>query len=152
MLPYMAQGAGSAIEDGASLGVVLAKVKTRDDVKKSLESFESIRKPRSVMLQQGSMRQVCYPHELYEGAELILSQHRGISTICQMDQSKRNATSVPSLRSTTLVRTIHSTGLCTPTWLFVAHQLTLRRINPAQQDQVYGYDIFQAVKEGNASL
>jgi 2-polyprenyl-6-methoxyphenol hydroxylase-like FAD-dependent oxidoreductase len=61
MLPYMAQGAGSAIEDGALLGVVLAKVRSRSGVKKALESFESIRKPRSAMLQQGSMRQVDLP-------------------------------------------------------------------------------------------
>jgi hypothetical protein len=31
-------------------------------------------------------------------------------------------------------------------------QLTSRRINPIQQEQVYGYDIFDAVKDHGASL
>ncbi|PNS14039.1 Kynurenine 3-monooxygenase [Sphaceloma murrayae] len=57
MLPYMAQGAGSALEDGATLGVLLSRVSARGDLPEALKLYETLRKPRSAALQKGSMRQ-----------------------------------------------------------------------------------------------
>ncbi|KAH6685501.1 hypothetical protein F5X68DRAFT_154692 [Plectosphaerella plurivora] len=57
MLPYMAQGAGSAVEDGAALGVLLSKVTTREDLPKILETYQNLRAPRSTALQKWSMKQ-----------------------------------------------------------------------------------------------
>lgn len=58
MLPYMAQGAGSALEDGAALGILLSKVTTREDVPQILKTYQDLRAPRSTALQKWSMKQV----------------------------------------------------------------------------------------------
>lgn len=58
MLPYLAQGAGSSLEDGAALGVLLSRVDRREELPKILKLYEELRKPRSSALQKGSMRQV----------------------------------------------------------------------------------------------
>ena len=58
MLPYMAQGAGSALEDGAALGILLSRAKSLQDIPRTLKAYQDMRKPRSVALQQGSMKQV----------------------------------------------------------------------------------------------
>ena len=59
MLPYLAQGAGSSLEDGAALGILLSEAKTREDLPRLLKLYEELRKPRSSALQQRSMKQVC---------------------------------------------------------------------------------------------
>lgn len=46
MLPYLAQGANSSLEDGAVLGQILSHVGSREQVPWALEVFESVRKPR----------------------------------------------------------------------------------------------------------
>ncbi|RKL07413.1 hypothetical protein BFJ68_g9916 [Fusarium oxysporum] len=57
MLPYMAQGAGSAIEDGAALGIILSKVDRREQLPQALKTYENLRIPRSSALQKWSMKQ-----------------------------------------------------------------------------------------------
>lgn len=46
MLPYLAQGANSSIEDGCVLGRVLSYVKTREQLPQGIELFEKLRKSR----------------------------------------------------------------------------------------------------------
>ena len=46
MLPYLAQGANSALEDGAVLGNVLAAVQQKGDLPVALKLYESLRKKR----------------------------------------------------------------------------------------------------------
>jgi salicylate hydroxylase len=46
-LPYLAQGAAMAVEDGASLGYFLSKVETTLDISAMLELFEKTRKSRT---------------------------------------------------------------------------------------------------------
>ncbi len=46
MLPYMAQGANSALEDGATLGTVLAKARSKQQVPEAMAMYQSLRKPR----------------------------------------------------------------------------------------------------------
>jgi salicylate hydroxylase len=58
MLPYMAQGAGSALEDGAALGILLSRINSRKDLPATLKEYQDLRKTRSAALQKGSMRQV----------------------------------------------------------------------------------------------
>lgn len=58
MLPYMAQGAGSALEDGAALGILLSRVHRREGLPKALKIYQDLRKPRSTALQKWSMKQV----------------------------------------------------------------------------------------------
>jgi len=58
MLPYMAQGAGSALEDGAALGILLSRATSLQGLPSTLKAYQDLRKTRSVALQQGSMKQV----------------------------------------------------------------------------------------------
>ena len=46
MLPYMAQGAAMAIEDGAALAEAISRAESASDLPKLLKTFESVRKPR----------------------------------------------------------------------------------------------------------
>ncbi|OAL35645.1 hypothetical protein AYO20_05026 [Fonsecaea nubica] len=47
MLPYLAQGANSSIEDGGVLGRLLSYVKTREQLLWAITLYERLRKPRS---------------------------------------------------------------------------------------------------------
>ncbi|CAD6583072.1 MAG: hypothetical protein CYPHOPRED_002227 [Cyphobasidiales sp. Tagirdzhanova-0007] len=47
MLPYLAQGANSAVEDGIVLGECLQRAKGKDDILTAIKVFEKLRKPRS---------------------------------------------------------------------------------------------------------
>lgn len=46
MLPYLAQGANSSIEDGAVLGNILAAIETKDQLPAALKLYEQLRKKR----------------------------------------------------------------------------------------------------------
>ncbi|CAG9937421.1 unnamed protein product [Clonostachys rosea f. rosea IK726] len=46
MLPYLAQGANSAVEDGAVLGLLLGHVKSKHQLPKALSMYERLRKSR----------------------------------------------------------------------------------------------------------
>jgi salicylate hydroxylase len=54
MLPFMAQGAGMAIEDAVVLGRALAGVATREQAAQALLSYENARKERTAKIQIGS--------------------------------------------------------------------------------------------------
>lgn len=62
MLPYMAQGANSALEDAAVLGSLIAKAQDRSDLPGILQVYQRLRKPRSLELVEGSLRQVIAYH------------------------------------------------------------------------------------------
>ncbi|GAA6049561.1 hypothetical protein JCM3770_000848 [Rhodotorula araucariae] len=46
-LPHLAQGAAQAVEDAAVLGVVLSKIKSKDEIHKALLVYQALRKPRA---------------------------------------------------------------------------------------------------------
>ncbi|RJF96939.1 FAD-binding protein [Noviherbaspirillum cavernae] len=54
MLPFMAQGAGMAIEDAVVLGRALASVKTAAEVPAALKRYEDTRRERTSKIQLGS--------------------------------------------------------------------------------------------------
>lgn len=58
MLPYLAQGANSAIEDGAVLGLLLGRIQSRDDVPQALRMYENLRKARGESIVQETFKQV----------------------------------------------------------------------------------------------
>lgn len=58
MLPYMAQGANSALEDAAVLGTLIAKAHDKSDLPAPLQLYQHLRKPRSLAMVKGSLRQV----------------------------------------------------------------------------------------------
>ena len=46
MLPYMSQGANSALEDGATIGALLARVQRKDQIPAAMHLYDAIRRPR----------------------------------------------------------------------------------------------------------
>ncbi|KAK2753228.1 hypothetical protein FQN54_007919 [Arachnomyces sp. PD_36] len=46
MLPYMAQGANSSLEDAATLGALLSKVHRREQIPSAMAMYDAIRRPR----------------------------------------------------------------------------------------------------------
>ena len=54
MLPFMAQGAGMAIEDAVVLGRSLAGVSTRAGAEQALKTYENARRERTAQIQIGS--------------------------------------------------------------------------------------------------
>lgn len=58
MLPYLAQGANSAIEDGAVLGHLLGKIKTKRQLPQALKLYEQLRKARGEDVVRETFKQV----------------------------------------------------------------------------------------------
>lgn len=59
MLPYLAQGANSAIEDGAVLGLLLGFMKSKAQLPKALKLYEKLRKARGDAIVKETFKQVC---------------------------------------------------------------------------------------------
>lgn len=70
MLPYMAQGANSSLEDGATIGVLLSKVNRRDQISAAMAMYDAIRRPRIDQLVQETFKQG-KEHHLADGAEQV---------------------------------------------------------------------------------
>jgi len=58
MLPYLAQGANSAIEDGAVLGLLLGAVESQGDIPRMLKLYEQLRKSRGEAIVRETFKQV----------------------------------------------------------------------------------------------
>lgn len=58
MLPYLAQGANSSIEDGAVLGGLLARLESKDQLPQALAMFQSLRKKRGETIVRETFKQV----------------------------------------------------------------------------------------------
>ena len=58
MLPYLAQGANSAIEDGAVLGLLRGAIESRDHIPKALKLYEQLRKNRGEAIVRETFKQV----------------------------------------------------------------------------------------------
>lgn len=59
MIPYLAQGANSAIEDGATIGVLLGKITSKLQLPQALQMFQTIRKVRGEAIARESLKMVC---------------------------------------------------------------------------------------------
>ncbi|KAI1814937.1 hypothetical protein GGS20DRAFT_371350 [Poronia punctata] len=57
MLPYLAQGANSAIEDGAVLGLLLGRIQTRQHLPKALRMYQTLRKARGDAIVKETFKQ-----------------------------------------------------------------------------------------------
>lgn len=67
MLPYLAQGANSAIEDGAVLGSILGKMTSKSQLPQALKLYEQLRKTRGEAIVKETFKQVrlVSAHALY---------------------------------------------------------------------------------------
>lgn len=61
MLPYLAQGANSSLEDGAALGTILKSVTNKTQLSGALLMFEQLRKERSEAIVRETFKQVHRP-------------------------------------------------------------------------------------------
>ncbi|KAJ3544093.1 hypothetical protein NM208_g3238 [Fusarium decemcellulare] len=68
MLPYLAQGANSAIEDGAVLGRLLERISTQDQLPKALKIYEKLRKGRGEAIVRETFKQRDAFH-MHDGSE-----------------------------------------------------------------------------------
>ncbi|KAI1432281.1 hypothetical protein GGR50DRAFT_675491 [Xylaria sp. CBS 124048] len=57
MLPYLGQGANSAIEDGAVLGLLLGSIQAREQVPKALRMYQDLRKARGERIVKETLKQ-----------------------------------------------------------------------------------------------
>ena len=58
MLPYLAQGANSSLEDGAVLGRLLTRVRSKDQLPHAIQAYEQLRKSRSEAIVRETFHQV----------------------------------------------------------------------------------------------
>lgn len=59
MLPYLAQGANSALEDGAVLGRVLEGAQPGFSLSRALKTYQRLRKARGEAIVRETFKQVC---------------------------------------------------------------------------------------------
>lgn len=57
MLPYLAQGANSSLEDGGVLGELLGQMKTKADLPTALAIYEKLRKARGEAIVRETFKQ-----------------------------------------------------------------------------------------------
>jgi salicylate hydroxylase len=57
MLPYLAQGANSSLEDGAVLGLILGKMKNKEQLPAALRLYENLRKKRGEAIVRETFKQ-----------------------------------------------------------------------------------------------
>lgn len=91
MLPYLAQGANSAIEDGAVLGLLLGSIKSREQLPKALQMYQQLRKARGDAIVKETFKQVCGP---IQGTLVIL----GNLTLCYPSETRSICAMAPNRR------------------------------------------------------
>lgn len=72
MLPYLAQGANSAIEDGTVLGLLLGHLRSKDQLPKALQMYQQLRKARGETIVKETFKQVSHGPLLPERRVLII--------------------------------------------------------------------------------
>lgn len=68
MLPYMAQGANSSLEDGATIGAILSHVHSTHQIPAAMALYDTIRRPRIDQLVRETFAQG-KEHHLSDGKE-----------------------------------------------------------------------------------
>jgi 2-polyprenyl-6-methoxyphenol hydroxylase-like FAD-dependent oxidoreductase len=58
MIPYLAQGANSAMEDGATIGLILGKITSKSQLPQALQMFQTMRKARGEAVARESLKMV----------------------------------------------------------------------------------------------
>lgn len=68
--PYVAQGAAQAVEDAASLGVILSQITDKAQIPSALQAFENAQKGRAEHVQQSCFTTRAALH-LHDGPEQV---------------------------------------------------------------------------------
>lgn len=61
MLPYLAQGANSALEDGAVLGLLIGHITSKKQLPQALRLYEKLRKARGDAIVKEAFKQASQP-------------------------------------------------------------------------------------------
>lgn len=108
MIPYLAQGANSAIEDGATIGLLLGRITSKSQLPQALQMFQTMRKARGDAVARESLKMVSIarsPKESTIPALVTDIKSSAYFTICVMAPSSRSG--IRCLRDT-LIPTVQS--------------------------------------------
>jgi salicylate hydroxylase len=102
MLPYLAQGANSSLEDGAVLGGLLGHMKSKSQLPAILRLYETLRKERGEAIVRETFKQVRYfPTISFQGElreeEEVMKGNANANMLCSATTS--TCPTVPSRRS-----------------------------------------------------
>ncbi|KAF2720629.1 FAD/NAD(P)-binding domain-containing protein [Polychaeton citri CBS 116435] len=75
MLPYIAQGANTSMEDGAALGTILSGLESRDELPRAMHLYQHIRKRRGEAIVREAFRQRDDYH-MHDGPEQVARDER----------------------------------------------------------------------------
>ena len=89
MLPYLSQGANSAIEDGAVLGILLGHLRSKDQLPKALQMYQKLRKTRGDAIVKETFKQVSGENVLSRAATVGSDYSRPIHSTCQTGRNRR---------------------------------------------------------------
>jgi 2-polyprenyl-6-methoxyphenol hydroxylase-like FAD-dependent oxidoreductase len=94
MLPYLAQGANSSLEDGAVLGLLLGHMTDKTQLPQILRLYESLRKSRGEAIVRETFKQVSiFNLNLSEVFEAANHHYRDTTSTWKMAKSRRSVTS-----------------------------------------------------------
>lgn len=91
MLPYLAQGANSSLEDGAVLGLLLGHMTKKTQLPGILRLYESLRKSRGEAIVRETFKQVKQPALIQARFKLLLTySYSDMISTCMMEKSSRS--------------------------------------------------------------
>lgn len=94
MLPYLAQGANSSLEDGAVLGLLLGHMRNKSQLPQILRLYQSLRKSRGEAIVRETFKQVGTRSRSQVSSKLFShGSRRDMTSICPMARSRRSAMS-----------------------------------------------------------
>lgn len=153
MLPYLAQGANSSLEDGAVLGLLLGHMTDKTQLPQILRLYESLRKSRGEAIVRETFKQVSiFNLNLSEVFEAANHRYRDTTSTWKRVKSRRSATSSSCRNSE---RRSRATSPADGEFSFYnAPTLSLTispyRTCPEVQPWIYGYDAMKEVEKAVA--
>lgn len=137
MLPYLAQGANSAVEDGAVLGGILGHVKSKSQLSRALQMYEKLRKARGDAIVKEAFKQVRIFWPLCNVVDEMLTDQRDAFHMPDGPEQEARDKVFLSQLGKELKAPFPSRWTC-----------------PQVQPWLYGYDAFKEVEEAvrNGSL
>jgi salicylate hydroxylase len=144
MLPYLAQGANSSLEDGAVLGRLLGHMKNKSHLPQILRLYESLRKSRGEAIVKETFKQVSLPSRSFRCNALTLL--RDMISTCQMGRSRKGETRCSCLNLERRLRVHFRVGGEYSTFRHATSRLHDTRTCPEVQPWLYGYDAIKEVE------
>lgn len=143
MLPYLAQGANSSLEDGAVLGQLLGHMKTKSHLPQILRLYESLRKSRGEAIVKETFKQVSL-HSHSSATALTFPQRHDFHMPNGEEQEWRDEVSCLNLERRSRVHfPVDGEYRTFPQAISRLHDA---RTCPEVQPWLYGYDAIKEVE------